>query len=409
MTRMQGKPFLEEGTSAIHGLRRALSEALNSLGAPLDEPQEVSRRYALDKTLTWRVARLIGERDVWEAVAHVPRRPSFKIFIDALTKKGLAKEIAADVNDAVENFERFVVTHAGDRETLEIMASVMSKRSSEKRLEVFRRDGYLAASAIWGVRADAQIVAHFVSPGSIAGRVDCATVCGLAGFRRLRINVPWAIATIRMWDTSEEMGDAYERSFEPVDNANERGSAPLMREFCSRDLAPVTTVKHDSRTMRLMLEGNELGNTGATDVFLGWINRNFAPALESYEGEWGEHGVSVTTPCAEFVHDLYIHRDLNFMFEEKGRVFSQLPGGAQYMTHGPDQALELPVPNDVADLGVDMSNGDISAFPRYREMVHIAAQRLNADLRDFQIRRYRLTHPPIPSMMVMRHTLGRRP
>jgi len=316
---MQGKPFLEEGASAVHGLRRALADALESLGGPLDEPQEVSRRFSLDKTLTWRIARLIGEQDVWEAVAHVPRRPSFKIFIDALIKKGLSSELASDVNEAVENFERFVSTHAGDRETLEIMASVMSKRSSEKRLEVFRRDGYLAASAIWGVRADAQIVAHFVAPGSLAGRVDCATVCGLAGFRRLRLNVPWAVATIRMWDTSEEMGDTYERSFEPVDAAGARGDAPLMHEYCSEDLPPVTSVKHDSRTMRLMLEGNELGNTGATDVFLGWINRNFAPAIESYEGEWGEHGVSITTPCAEIIHDLYVHRDLNFMFEERGR------------------------------------------------------------------------------------------
>ena len=405
MTRLETKPFFEEGTAVVHRLRRALAEVLATAGAPVDEPQEMSRQLGLDKTLTWRVARLVGEDDAWEAVAHVPRRPSIKLLVEALARRGVPEARLDGVWRAMDDFDRFVDVHSGDRETLEIMASVVSKRSTEKRMEVFRRDGYLANSAIWGVRVDVQLAAQFVSPGSKPGRLDCATLCGFGGFRRLRVDVSWEVATRRIWDSDADIRPESAAGFESLDASVVRGEAPLMKGFCSDPLPTLKIFERDAKSRSYLIEGNEVGNTACSDVFLGWVDRNFAGDTESYPGEHGEHGAVISTPAAEFVHDLYIHRSLDFRLDMNAHVYSQLPGGPLYPLHGPKYALQLPVPQEIHDLGIGLPDGSIGSIPRYREMVASAVARIGHSIDDFRAYRYKLKHPPVPSLSVIRHTL----
>ncbi|MFZ4573886.1 MAG: hypothetical protein ACOYN0_05775 [Phycisphaerales bacterium] len=407
MTRIESKPFFEEGTAVVHRLRRALAEVLATAGAPVDEPQEMSRQLGLDKTLTWRVARLVGEEDAWEAVAHVPRRPSIKLLVEALSRRGVSEAGIDSVWRAMDDFDRFVDVHSGDRETLEIMASVVSKRSTEKRMEVFRRDGYLANSAIWGVRVGVQLAAQFVAPGSVPGKLDCATLCGFAGFRRLRVDVLWEIATRRIWDSERSLQSEHAAGFEYLDPTVAKGDVPVMREFCSNPLPTLRIFERDQNSRSYLLEGNEVGNTASADVFLGWVDRNFADEVEAYPGECGEHGAVISTPAAELVHDLYVHRKLDFKVHPEASVYSQLPGGPQYPSHGPNYALSLPVPQEVHDLGIGLPDGSIGTIGRYREMVSAAVKQIGHELDDFRAFRYKLRHPPVPSLSVMRHTLLR--
>lgn len=401
----ESRPFLEDGIVVVHRLRRALGEALVAAQAKLDEPQEMSRRFSLDKTLTWRIARLVAEDDAWEAIAHIPRRPSMRILTDALARHGAPDGLIDGINQALDDFDRFVELHSGDRETLEIMASVVSKRTAQKRLEVFRRDGYLANSATWGVRADVQLGAKLIMPGEGPGRLDIATVAGLAGFRRLRMNVLWTITTHRIWGRPGDTPDQSALHTQAIDPAVPSGEVPLLSAFCSQPLPPIRAFEHGPATRRYMLEGSEIGNTACADIFLGWVSRGFASQVESYPGEQGEHGVVLSTPTIELVHDLYIHRSLPFVLQPDAVLYSHLPGGPDYSIHGAEAALELPVPRTINDLGVGLPDGSIPAIPRYREMISTAAHHLGYALTDFRAFRYRLSHPPIPSLALLRHSL----
>jgi hypothetical protein len=85
-------------------------------------------------------------------------------------------------------------------------------------------------------------------------------------------------------------------------------------------------------------------------------------------------------------------------------AYSQLPGGPQYPTAGVD-APQLPVPTDVVDFGAAARTTTTPGVPRYVEMVEFAAQRVGCPLKDFRAFRFRLKYPPIPSMVVLRHSL----
>ncbi len=404
LTTIQSRPFAEDGRLAVNGLRQALADVLFSVGADPGEPQELSRKFGLDKTLTWKISRVVREDDAWEAVQHIPRRPSIEIFTRAMTKHGAPNHTVESLWDAVEVFEHFIETHSGDRETLEMMAGASAKRTASKRMEAFRKSGYQAGAAVWGVHARLQLASQLIAPGAADGTLDLAVVCGLLGFRRLRANVPWAVASVHAWDGESEFDAEYPTKLAPIDPSIRRGDVPLLRQFCSQPQADMLSVEHPAKTHRFMLAEGPVGKTAAATVFLGWMVRDVASIRQSFPGETGDHIVNLSTPVEELVHDLFIHRDLRVAMNPTAHVYSQLPGGPQYPAGGKDAAL-LPVPTEVAELGACPPDATMLEIPRYREMIEMAAQRLGHSLNDFAAYRFRLRYPPIPAMAVMRHNL----
>lgn len=404
MSTVGSKPFLDHGRSVIHLLRRAFASVLQSVGADPDQPQEISRKFGLDKTLTWRIARVVREDDAWEAVAHIPRKPSIAIFVDAMSRQGAPPDKVEALWQAHRDFEQFIETHSGDRETLEMMASGAARKSAAKRLEAFRKNAYVGNSAIWGVHAHAQFSLRLVVPSKSSGMLDLATICGLAGFRRLRSDISWAITSINDWDQADSPSDRHFSRAVPLDPTIARGQPPLLREFCTEPLPKISVIEHPPRTFRYMLGGGEIGKTGTANVAMGWVDRGTVPARESYPGERGEHGMNLSTPAEWLIQDVLLHRDLDFARDPHVCVYSQLPGGPQYPTAGPDAAI-LPVPTEVVDLGSGPPDTTAPQIERYDELVQFAAAQLGHTLSDFFGYRYRLRYPPIPSLAVLSHTL----
>jgi hypothetical protein len=321
-----------------------------------------------------------------------------------MTRHGAPADRVEALWSAHVDFERFIETHSGDRETLEMMASGAARKSAAKRLEAFRKDAYTGNSAIWGVHARVQFSLRLVAPSKTEGMLDLATIAGFAGFRRLRSDISWAITSINDWDKQDSSSNRhFSRSF-PLDPNIKRGDPPLLPEFCNQPLPRVAVIEHPPRTFRYMLGGGEIGKTGTADVAMGWIDSGAVSATESYPGERGEHGTNLSTPAEWLIQDVLIHRDLDFARDPHICVYSQLPGGPQYPTAGPDAAI-LPVPAEVIDLGSGPPDTTTPEIDRYDDLAQFAATRLGHSLSDFFGYRFRLRYPPIPSLAVLSHTL----
>ncbi len=64
--------FETDCDQAIGRLKAAFIDLYDSIGADPEKPQDVSRNYKLNKTLTWKIARLVQSHGGMEAVSHVP-------------------------------------------------------------------------------------------------------------------------------------------------------------------------------------------------------------------------------------------------------------------------------------------------------------------------------------------------
>lgn len=80
--------FQHDAKHAVTTVRCALANLFVSVRADPSQPQENSRRFRLDKTLTWRLSRVICEDDIWAAAPFIPRRPSIEILPGTLSEHG---------------------------------------------------------------------------------------------------------------------------------------------------------------------------------------------------------------------------------------------------------------------------------------------------------------------------------
>jgi hypothetical protein len=406
MTRTDSKQaFRDEGHQTIHTLRRALTSVYDVVGANPAEPQEVSRRFGLDKMLTWRLSRLVCDEDIWEAMSHMPRRPSLQIFCAAMTKAGVPKRQLDEVETAYNAFEQFVDAHAGDRGVLEIMASGATRKPPARRLEQFRREGFLANAAIWGVSAKTHVAFRAMYPSATKpGFVDLVTMVGLIDFRRLRANVSWAAGGHGRWRTMPGSPAPQVPPSDPLDSSVSRDDVPLLKEFCSQPLPDMHKRTDDPDNDFFMISPGPVGNTAAATVILGWIDPASAPIHGDVANDTGEHGSRISTPVECFVHDLYVHESLAFAHDVRGFIFGQLPGGPRY-PHGATDDTALPVGAEIGDLGVGPPSMLTPEVPRYEQMIRYALERVGKSPEEFRGFRMKLRYPPIPSLCILRHPL----
>jgi hypothetical protein len=227
-------------------LRRALTDLVMSVGGDPTQPQELSRRFSLDKSLAWKISKVVTEMDPGLAAPLLPRASGLSIFLRSLRKAGAPDETLNRVDRAIADFNRMVELHCGDRDTLDLMLGA-STASASRRWEAHRRLSFRGNSATWGVQARVQLSAQFVAPSDVSGLLDIAVLAGLIDFRRLRPEVPWAIAAMGAVtdDWAARSGGAVE-AIDPAGLGPE--GAPLMPEFCSRPLPTLRQAPAAART-----------------------------------------------------------------------------------------------------------------------------------------------------------------
>lgn len=397
--------FDHEVQVAVHALRSGLADLLLAVGADPLLPQEVSRRFGLDKNLTWKVSRVLKATDAAAAVPHMPGRAGMKILLQTLAQAGAPADRILAAQSALEAFEQVVRTHGGDRRTFESMLNSSSPVAAIQQAQSMRRLSFQGNSGTWGVQARVQISAGFVGPSSDdPERLDLAVVCGLADFRRLRPDVPWALTTLQHVtdDGSVRTTDRYE----PVDDTG-TGEVPLLREFCSQPLPNVRAVPIAPNVTRIELAEGPIGNAGVCTCVLAWIFRRAVPRFASENDKLGEHSVTFSTPVELAFHDLFVHQDLDFALNPQINIYNQLPAGPIYPKTGRDRGI-LPVPESMQRLG---SPPDlvIPELPSYPQMIRRVLKKLGWSENAAHGFRLKLAYPPIPAKAVYRHGLPTRP
>ncbi|MGE4197873.1 MAG: hypothetical protein AB7G11_12210 [Phycisphaerales bacterium] len=394
----------------MNDVRRAIAALVEAVDANPQQPQEISRRFGLDKTLTWKIARFLGDDDMFAAASHLPGRASVRNLVEALVKGGAAADRAASVLEAMDRFESIVATHAGDRETFEIMLGSASDGLARRRGEAARKQLYQGASAIWGVQARVHMSMHMIAPSAEQpDTIDIAVICGFIDFRRLRPNVSWTVS--RRGTFIKDGTPQPSPNTVPLDPSIPVTAPPVLAEFCSDPIPPIRAVfQPASQLTRFELEPGPVGNTASANCILGWIARSQVSRYRREGDEIGENIVRLSTPAELLYHDLYVHKDLGFAIDPPPRlhIYSELPGGPSYPHDGLD-AGRLPMPDDVIDLGETPTGAVTTDIPGYPDMVSLAIKRLGHGPADFHGFRCKLRFPPIPTLALLRYPLPERP
>lgn len=403
---------LAAGQASVHALRKALANITAAVGGNIRKPQDLSRRFNLDKTLTWRISRAVREEDAWQALEHLPSRAGISIYANAMKTAGARAADLTVLDNALDEFERFIADHAVDRHTLDVIVSNTKTKGSIKRFETLRKGGFQNNASLLGVRAKMHFVARLVAPSpKDQGLLRMAIVAGLVDLFRLRSDSSWPVATIRSWQLQNGENRDTREPIEPIAGGStglpDATRSPLLPSFCSPSDLKLDISTDSAGATRFVVRDGPVGASGAITAVYGWLHMDTTPAVESSPGERGEHVALMQTPAEGHVFDLLMHKSVQVPIDPRVEVYSLFPGSIHHPHPGSEQS-RLPVPTDLEELTIDDLTPPCPELDRYHELLELSASRLETKLSDYRMFRYRLAYPPVPAMCVVSHGLRKK-
>lgn len=386
---------------AVSELQASLIQLYDRCGLDPGTPQEVARRFGLNKTLTWTLARLVQASDTLAAASLVPGLGSIERVVAAAERHGASAADAARVREAATRFETMARHHVGDRSELELALDSMGVGANEA-LDLSRRLAFRGNSGVHGVQAKTRLLCAMVLPGDRDDRIDLAMISGYVGFRRLRHTSLWPLFKVRSWgDPNEPVATA---RWQPVEGADPNGILPEFRRGYAADL--VETALPGGH--EYVLQPGPVGNEGAFDLFRGEILRNGANrfAGEGAGETTGELGANITTPVEHLVFDLVAHESLAFALEAEALVFSRIFD--QGHATGSGIAERLPIAQTPMVLSGRPPAMATPLVPGYSELFGSMAGRIGLDPAACRAIRVEMRYPPLGSTVSMRFDLPQR-
>ncbi len=389
--------FDEHCRRSVDGLRGALLELYRAVGADPTRPQDVSRQYKVNRNLAWKVSRIIGSEEPLDAVPMIPGPGGLDILMYAMAKAG-APETAVDrLRKAVDEFDRMIELHTGDRNQLELVLDSMGRGNDAT--EMSRKLAYRGNSGVWGIQAGVRLTAHFLAPNpDQPDLLDLAMIGGLTRICRLRPIERWPVFQIRQY--FDDGSDAFGTSRDPVEPVpGEDATDPwLMRSFCSGSL-PEIHLSQKGDTTLYEIGAGPVGRTGQFSCMFGFADIAAVPRYRDERNSVAELISSVTVPSEALLFDLFVHRDLSEAMNPSLAMHGTLGGALDSVG-----SVELPMPERFRDLGIDPMI-DTPLVDNYADATRAAIAKLGRNPAEFRCLRLLVEHPPMSSRVVVRYDL----
>ncbi len=396
-----GRVSLEqEAHGAIGRLRAALIDLYDSIGADPANPQDVARTYKLNKTLTWKFAKLIENDNGLTSAAHVPGVQSIEKFLSATSSNGAAPEAVSRVRAAAIDFENMVQVHVGDRATLDLILDGMHIKR-EDALELSRKRAFHGNSGIYGVQAKTNLLCCALAPNpDNPDQLDMTMVRAYVGLRRLRANI-----RIRQWSKAgQSIGS---ETWQPLESGSSDGFMP---DFGAASVPQITRVDISGEGVDgadYILEPGPIGNFGALDCCFGEKLHAGASLYQTDGDETGEFGLTVTVPTERLLFDLIVHESIRFALDAKTLVYAHLFGQEHNESNLDDAAL-LPINKSATLMAGSPPAVATPAMPNYSRLFRHVCKEMNWKPAEFRGSRLELAYPPLGSTTIRRFELPKR-
>jgi hypothetical protein len=394
----KGLPFSQDCKQVLQQLRGALTGALNGLDLDPSRPQELSRSLGLHRNLAWKVSKIIKGTDVFASVPHIPGRVGMEIVVRALAAAGARAEELARLRTAMEDFERVVSVHAGDRGTLELVAGGLVPGAPQRdAMHQARRLAFRGNSAIWGVQVRMNLSLSILAPNADdPRRVDLAQINGLVDFCALRSDVVWPLFRRAVWGDGRP---AHAVDGEPIAPVRSTDDVPLLSEFCSPDL-PELEVVHGEQETTFWLPARKVGRTGELTCIHAILIRGIGSQYAQGQDRLCELETSLITPVELLQADLLAHESMTWAHSPRADVYSLLEQRAERAPGSPGR-MRLPIDEQAHELGLGLETMATSHVPGYRRMLAYVFEQLGWEPTEFRGFRYELGYPPVPSRVAL--------
>lgn len=358
-------------------------------------PVALAQALGLDKVLASRVLKALRQQDAVAALYFMPGPEPLRTLAKAAERRGVPGGLVAAARAAVDDFERLIDVHVGDRSLLD---SILSAWIPDARAEFeLRRKqaAFKALSQLKGVQADIVLATCLLAPSEDPALMDVVWVHGLTRLHRVRPGVVVKIASRRM-SAEPSTRRAQTLSGEAIDDA----SPPLVPEFCSRP-TPEVHVHRVKDSLFYTLGGDGFGAGSAVDMMFVEVNRSELkrPVIPAgATADWAEARgayffAEAVVPAKTLRFDMIVHDALFAGQDPVLRVHDTAFDGVADVFDPRRELDRLDLLETIVPLGKGLSGFRSGGVPRYQDLIRDVMARLGHDAARFRAFRCEIDYP----------------
>lgn len=378
-------------------------DAFGFFGVDSSRPREAARQIGLDKSLVWKLTRIVHEQDECQIAQSIPGAQGIQLLIKELKKQKGSGEVVGSIESAYRDYSQMVSQHSGTKDSLELMLMGQSSGLADSRLKS-RLHAYKGNSGIWGIQSAARISSHIltVNPDDPA-RLNYAQIGGLVDFRRLCPGPNWPLFRFHSYD---DVGSKLPASMKPISESPNPERPLILDEHCQGTLPQLHLACETNCTSYEIGEG-QLGNMGKCDIFFGYIDANSVPRFSDEKNKFGELLCIIDTPIENLLFDLIVQRELADEINPEVLVYGRATG-PQLGHELRDSSTLIPCADSLRRLepGEHMLSSPIAH--RYSQIGEQVFKQHGKSSSDYICWRLEMKYPIMPSTVAVKYTLRDR-
>jgi hypothetical protein len=393
-------PVTFEGdlTEVFLNLRRALREMIDAAGADISAPGEVARLLGLNRNLTWKLAKVVGEADIYAALQHLPGQEGLEIVASTLGRAGVAPSYIEAFKAAIDAFEAFVRQHAGDRNTFDLILDGMAGAGSGEYLEQSRKLAFRGNSGLWGLQCKVRSSTNIIAPNrDDPDMLDVCRVAGVVGFRRLRPGIRWPLFRPRQYhdDGTTVETNPNEESLDP---SAPKDSPGFLRDFCSN--MPQIHALPGRNGWDIETGDGPVGNLGAFTCFFGRLVRKTFPRYFTPRDPYLTLLCNVTMPVETMHFDVIVHKELESLGSPRVMLLASFDGSGII-----NETQSMPLDARPVELSGRPPMLGTPLIPRYDELTSFLFARGGWKPWEFRAHRLTIKYQPMHSVAALKYDL----
>ena len=393
-------PFYADYLDSVRALRSSLIDAFEHLQIDSQRPREAARQLGLDKSLAWKVTRIIHEDQAPKIAACVPGTSGMKRVTQSLAERALPVHVVESITDAYLNYQHMTETHASDKNSFELMLEGMGVEEDDGNRKS-REYAYRGNCGIWGIQSGVRVSAHMLAINKDDPSVlDYAGFGGLTGFQRLRPGQRWPIFQFLMY---EDTGEPMRSNMRPISESPDPSFPLIIQEFCKGPMPELHLARHEKVTQYEFGDGI-IGKTGSSDVFLGYIDDEPKPRYQSESNEFGEIMCLIDTPIETLMFDLIVDKELADKINPELAIYGRA-SGPQY---GPERRANknlMPFTEPLKFLNPGAHMLTTPLVPTYAQLGERVINKMGRSMDDVVCWRLLMNYPIMPSTVAMKFKL----
>lgn len=388
--------FAHDLNNAVVRLQAELLDILHAMQDSCTNSCQMATHLKMSRRTAWKFWRLAHEGNVADAIQFLPGNKAFEIFLRAArTRGGVPESNERGVRRALAQLNEVQNDHAGNRESLHVLASGVNTHGRAGTDIRYRRQAFVGQSAILGRQS---LTSYHLSVQSISEdhRVwELGSIHGAVQHRRTRTGTLLHIMRSPSEEFMEYPGMPGCRWKSRLIGTTAQ-SEPFAAEFTSSGVPKVHKETMADGKVSFYLGNGPTGNRSIHDSFIARTIKIEDPN-RLFINEPMDIRTQVITPTQRIVLDLFVQRNMCARTVPAAYVYEN---PSETLVESPER--QLPITCEVLRVGSGVHAARTPYVQGSQRMAHMLANAIGVTLDEFVLFRAIIEYPPIYSFVVLR-------